>query len=93
MPSGRGLMAMSKTDRAQVRPTDRDVGRIPRVEMTLALAFATIMAGCPKRVLTSIVSSNEEALGRPAGVAIDRISALLVADDVGSVIWRVTPIS
>jgi glucose/arabinose dehydrogenase len=29
--------------------------------------------------------------GRPIGVAIDRAGALLVADDVGNNIWRVTP--
>jgi len=27
------------------------------------------------------------------GVAIDRVGALLVADDVGNVVWRVTPAS
>ena len=31
------------------------------------------------------------ALGRPVGVAVDRVGALLVADDVGNVIWRVAP--
>jgi glucose/arabinose dehydrogenase len=30
-------------------------------------------------------------MGRPVGVAIDRRGALLVADDVGNTIWRVTP--
>jgi hypothetical protein len=30
------------------------------------------------------------ARGRPVGVAVDRSGALLVADDVGNVIWRVT---
>ncbi len=29
-------------------------------------------------------------MGRPVGVAVDRAGALLVADDVGNVIWRVT---
>ena len=32
-----------------------------------------------------------EAQGRPVGVAIDKQGALLVADDVGNTIWRVTP--
>ena len=31
------------------------------------------------------------ALGRPVGVAVDKAGALLVADDVGNIIWRVTP--
>jgi glucose/arabinose dehydrogenase len=29
-------------------------------------------------------------MGRPVGVAIDKSGALLVADDVGNVIWRVS---
>jgi glucose/arabinose dehydrogenase len=41
-------------------------------------------------VLTGFVSDKGEARGRPVGVAIDRQGALLVADDVGNVIWRVT---
>jgi glucose/arabinose dehydrogenase len=45
-----------------------------------------------KEVLTGFVD-NDAALGRPVGVAMDRKGALLVADDVGNVIWRVTPAS
>jgi hypothetical protein len=33
--------------------------------------------------------ANDEAMGRPVGVAIARDGALPVADDVGDVIWRV----
>ncbi len=41
-------------------------------------------------VLTGFVNDKGEARGRPVGVAIDSRGALLVADDVGNVIWRVT---
>jgi glucose/arabinose dehydrogenase len=41
-------------------------------------------------VLTDFVSADGAAYGRPVGVAIDGRGALLVADDVGNVIWRVT---
>lgn len=41
-------------------------------------------------VLTGFVNNEGEANGRPVGVAIDRQGGLLVADDVGNVIWRVT---
>jgi glucose/arabinose dehydrogenase len=44
----------------------------------------------PIPVLTGFVGENGDAYGRPVGVAIDRRGALLVADDVGNVIWRVT---
>jgi len=33
----------------------------------------------------------DKAFGRPVGVAVDRFGALLVADDFGNVVWRVTP--
>lgn len=45
----------------------------------------------PEDVLTGFVDRNGFALGRPAGVAVDRGGALLVADDVGNIIWRVVP--
>ena len=47
-------------------------------------------AGAPRDVLTGFVDDDGNAMGRPVGVAIDRQGALLVADDVGNVIWRVT---
>ncbi|WP_254258006.1 hypothetical protein [Methylobacter tundripaludum] len=48
-------------------------------------------AGTPEDILTGFVIAQGEALGRPVGVAIDRAGALLVADDVGNSVWRVTP--
>ena len=47
-------------------------------------------AGEPVDVLTGFLNADGEAQGRPVGVAIDRRGGLLVADDVGNVIWRVT---
>ena len=47
-------------------------------------------SGKPVDILTGFLSENGEALGRPVGVAIDRAGALLVADDVGNAVWRVT---
>jgi glucose/arabinose dehydrogenase len=47
-------------------------------------------SGAPVDVLTGFLSDQGEAQGRPAGVAIDRTGALLVADDVGNIVWRVT---
>jgi glucose/arabinose dehydrogenase len=47
--------------------------------------------GKPVEVLTGFVDKNGDALGRPVGVAIDKSGALLVADDVGNVVWRVRP--
>jgi glucose/arabinose dehydrogenase len=41
-------------------------------------------------VLTGFLDRDGNAQGRPVGVAIDKRGALLVADDVGNVVWRVT---
>ncbi|HEY2559183.1 MAG TPA: sorbosone dehydrogenase family protein [Caldimonas sp.] len=41
-------------------------------------------------VLTGFLTDGGDAHGRPVGVAIDRTGALLVADDVGNTVWRVT---
>lgn len=46
--------------------------------------------GQPVDILTGFVDEEGNALGRPAGVAIDNRGGLLVADDVGNRIWRVT---
>jgi glucose/arabinose dehydrogenase len=48
-------------------------------------------SGKPQDVLTGFLSDEGEAQGRPVGVALDKEGALLVADDVGNAIWRVTP--
>ena len=47
-------------------------------------------SGAPQEVLTGFLDAAGNARGRPVGVAIDRRGALLVADDVGNVVWRVT---
>ena len=47
-------------------------------------------AGKPVDVLTGFVTDDGDALGRPVGVAIDKRGGLLVADDVGNAVWRVT---
>ena len=47
--------------------------------------------GLPVDVLTGFVNGQGKAQGRPVGVAIDRRGGLLVADDVGNTVWRVTP--
>jgi len=47
-------------------------------------------SGSPVDVLTGFVQENGDAMGRPVGVAVDRHGGLLVADDVGNTVWRVT---
>jgi glucose/arabinose dehydrogenase len=47
--------------------------------------------GDAEDILTGFLDSEGNARGRPVGVVVDRKGALLVADDVGNVIWRVTP--
>ncbi|CAI0906798.1 PQQ-dependent sugar dehydrogenase [Serratia entomophila] len=47
--------------------------------------------GKPKPVVTGFVSDDEKELyGAPVGLAIDKSGALLVADDVGNTVWRIS---
>jgi glucose/arabinose dehydrogenase len=48
-------------------------------------------SGQPRDILTGFLNQDGEAQGRPVGLRIDKDGALLVADDVGNTIWRVTP--
>ncbi|MGN6329457.1 MAG: PQQ-dependent sugar dehydrogenase [Rhodanobacter sp.] len=48
-------------------------------------------AGPAQDLLTGFLDRQGRARGRPVGVAVDAKGALLVADDVGNTVWRVTP--
>ncbi len=50
-------------------------------------------SAAPRDVLTGFLSADGDAYGRPVGVALDKTGALLVADDVGNIIWRVSAAS
>ena len=41
--------------------------------------------------MANFARAGDKALGRPVGVTMDAKGALLVADDVGNTVWRVTP--
>ncbi len=45
----------------------------------------------PQAFLTGFLDKDDKIQGRPVGVVVDRKGALLVADDVGGIVWRVTP--
>ena len=48
--------------------------------------------GKPVDVVTGFLDrQKDKTFGRPVGVAVDRFGALLIADDVGNIVWRVTP--
>ncbi len=47
--------------------------------------------GMPQDILTGFVSDKDEAYGRPVGIAVDKKGAILMADDVGNIIWRIVP--
>ena len=54
--------------------------------------FANGMPSGPAQdLLTGFLVADEQARGRPVGVVVDKQGAVLVADDVGNVVWRVTP--
>jgi glucose/arabinose dehydrogenase len=45
--------------------------------------------GSPVDLLTGFIDEDGHAFGRPVGVVVDRRGGVLVADDVGNVVWRV----
>ncbi len=45
----------------------------------------------PQAFLTGFLNDDDKIQGRPVGVAVDARGALLVADDVGGIVWRVAP--
>ncbi len=47
-------------------------------------------SGMPQDVVTGFLDNQDHARGRPVGLAIDKTGALLIADDVGNTVWRVT---
>jgi glucose/arabinose dehydrogenase len=57
------------------------------------VVFAPFSGGQPsgevEDFLTGFLNERGQAQGRPVGVAADRTGALLVADDVGDIVWRV----
>jgi glucose/arabinose dehydrogenase len=50
-------------------------------------------SGPPQDVLTGFLSKEGNANGRPVGVAVDKQGAILLADDVGNIVWRITPVA
>ncbi|WP_423955592.1 PQQ-dependent sugar dehydrogenase [Bradyrhizobium sp.] len=46
--------------------------------------------GMAQDVVTGFLNSDNQARGRPVGLAIDKSGALLIADDVGNTVWRVS---
>nr|WP_202327401.1 sorbosone dehydrogenase family protein [Mesorhizobium sp. 113-3-9] len=49
--------------------------------------------GKPQDIVTGFLDNDNQAHGRPVGVAFDKAGALLIADDVGNTVWRVTSAS
>ena len=47
-------------------------------------------AGGTQEVLTGFLNKDGHARGRPVALAVDRTGALIVADDLGNTVWRVT---
>ncbi len=66
--------------------------RTPKVGYSVAFVpfSGAIPSGPIETVLGGFVNDNGDAQGRPVGVAIDARGGVLIADDVGNTIWRLT---
>ena len=62
--------------------------------VAVPVVFVPFSGGRPngkaEDVVTGFLNADGEARGRPVGVAVDKTGALLIADDVGNTVWRVT---
>jgi glucose/arabinose dehydrogenase len=47
-------------------------------------------SGVAQDVVTGFLNAQNQARGRPVGLAVDTRGGLLIADDVGNTVWRVT---
>jgi len=47
-------------------------------------------SGGPQDVVTGFLNGKDQARGRPVGLALDKQGALLIADDLGNTVWRVS---
>jgi glucose/arabinose dehydrogenase len=58
------------------------------------VAFIPFADGHPngnlQDVVTGFIGPDNKARGRPVGLAVDKTGGLLIADDVGNVVWRVS---
>jgi glucose/arabinose dehydrogenase len=48
-------------------------------------------SGVAQDVVTGFLDADNHTHGRPVGLAVDRSGALLIADDVGDTVWRMSP--
>ena len=46
--------------------------------------------GIAQDIVTGFTNKKDQARGRPVGLAVDNAGGLLIADDVGGMVWRVT---
>ena len=47
-------------------------------------------SGPAEDFVTGFLDDDNQARGRPVGLAVDRAGALLIADDLGDTVWRVS---
>ena len=45
----------------------------------------------PQLFLSGFLTADNKIQGRPVGVAVSKAGDLLVADDVGGIVWEVRP--
>ena len=47
-------------------------------------------SGPAEDFVTGFLNSDNQARGRPVGLAVDREGGSLIADDLGNTVWRVS---
>ena len=85
-----GDMIRVSTRRGVVELASRQDDGVP--DGVVFIPFANGRPQMPaQEFLTGFLNADNKIQGRPVGVAVDAKGALLVADDVGGIVWRVAP--
>ncbi len=85
-----GIAIASAVQGTAAKIIQGDTVNCPISQVQLVNPGSTNDAADLARFLTGFLNEKSEAYGRPVGVAVDATGALLVADDVGNTIWRVS---
>ncbi len=71
--------------------TAAGIGRSSTATRSSSSASRTAGRSASRSDFVTDFLKGDGARGRPVGVAVDKAGALIVADDVGNTVWRVTP--
>lgn len=63
-----------------------------RIDPSTPQPYGALLGQPPGKAIDIVTGfiDGEKARGRPVGLALDKTGALLIADDLGNAVWRVS---